>query len=557
MKKLPDDVPRTVGNGSLTNDYASSVAFLVVSFNGVTPIEQTEIDYCKAVPFDTSFMELGLLRLLYAEYCTAEIPWQTFIKAALKPGADAPSVLALSTVTFDYVHDQLKTRYGGDYSNFVIIVEEVAKTRKFSRHTPAAIRSALCREQDTSGVMCLFTSLDKALMDEEHTVSGRAVTGVPLPPFTPDEVMRMLKGVVNEKSIHPLVVNVLAGTPGGHGRSIEHIIRAIKHGKKRFSEVVAEAAENLKNMYPIHDTLIIAALKADEVEAYDTVKVGGVNRTYDSCVADGSLIDSLASETSFVPRVPELFLHAWLRKSYRGTNQMIITARRCLAEMFARRDSFRNEDLEDAHGLFEELRVAVGKSCMSVDTTLFDVYANGPLSGMKGDPRQMTKAQRIAAAVAEVKQRCPAFFYHVDASHPKSAPTRYAQVVTDVERISPSRGDALLDKIYLAPVQNTGFDILVFYKATDPATKSSFIMPVAIQCKWKWTGSNTHPRLADSESSYNNTRDVLQAAGWKDEDKFALIMLKKNTAVESVTTGPKNTMHLTVEHFDDLYSTLR
>jgi hypothetical protein len=272
-----------------------------------------------------------LLRLYYIEFADQnQTSWEDFMRLHYK---DSPEIDEIMTFILNQFQNRIKE---SGCEKIVILVDEILKTEIFDDSASAnfsnSCRHVLSRLADDHNSpvrpdMVLFSTLSAPFMLEEQRSSDRGVYPICTLPLLSMEDSRTIlsSGItcefVNEAHHHqPLnrdhCIDLLATICGGHGRSLEYIIRECSQSpgtKRLLDDIVKDAAESLiGTLKEIPDNLVIKAiLLGEKVRKLD--RWGTTGETFESLVNKGILIDSFEGnyDNFFIPKCPELFFHAW------------------------------------------------------------------------------------------------------------------------------------------------------------------------------------------------------------------------------------------------------
>jgi hypothetical protein len=340
--------------------------------------------------------------------------------------------------------------------------------------------------------------LDASFITSEVAASGRVVTAVTtLPLVEHSHSIILLEGNIKIKFVDDggcdfnkaVLLNELAMISGGHPRSLEYIIdECNKHCssvlKTDLMEAMKAAATKLcSSCADMKDwkRLFVYVMLARSV--WKDAKLGDENsETLKSLGTRGVLIDPFEDGSdSFIPTVPELFLHKWLLKA--GDDFLDSDERRYLDEILRLRSRFTAIKFEVFHSSWEKLMRFVRQSTSE--------YSRIPLNQLYCN----TLRDNAAAAVS-----CP-----VDGQ----------SKLEEIRYDSNSRITLTPNIIYNPQsAENPGWDRLLTMEAFPMAEKSRsrkrFIIPVFIQNKFSGDHAKTTLSLSDVKESHAHCNKFLQ-----------------------------------------------
>jgi hypothetical protein len=286
----------------------------------------------------------------------------------------------------------------------------------------------------------------------------------------------------------------LAYISGGHGRSIEYLLRSANSPyQKSLKSVVEDAA-----------LLLTAAYQTKNVDVYlkavllgEPVLLEGMigDESYESLVSRGIFLNSFEENTScldtYVPMCPELFLHSWVHQS--GHLKMS----GLLHQLLEFRDSVSYPAFESFHGLWEEM-IRFARSDLK--------YKSMPLR----------EVYRIDLAVPKVEDKVK--------HNPKctenatKCPVDAQSELSVISYAEETQVNVTLNTI-LEPQSSTnaGWDRLIFYEAfptgghtTEQQQQQRFVLPVFIQNKWSKNNSSTTLGLLAVQTVVGHCRAFLE-----------------------------------------------
>ena len=436
----------------------------------------------------------ALSRLFYVTFAEQDIfAWDSFLRA----------VVGLIRKGYsDTLTTLMKARIKTITKNIrcVVLVDEIMKTFEIGHTFSEKVRSSVCKWVD-DGIchVILFLCLDASFITSEVTVSGRVVTAVTtLPLLEHLHSIAILKNKIKVNFVDDggghfdkgVIFNQLATISGGHPRSLEYIIDECNKYpysilKIDFMLVMKAAATKLCSACT--DTkdwkrLFVYVMLARTVKK--DAKLGDENsEVLKSLVTRGVLIDSFEDGSdSFIPTVPELFLHKWLLKA--GNDSLDSDERRYLDEILRLRSCFTPIKFEVFHSSWEKLMRRVRKSAP-------DEYSRIPLNKLYYN----TLRDNAAAAASCL----------VDGQ----------SILKEILYDSNSRVTLTPNIIYNPQsAENPGWDRLLTMEAFPLAEKSiskkRFIIPVFLENKFSGDDAKTAFSLSDVKESHTHCMTFLQ-----------------------------------------------
>jgi hypothetical protein len=436
----------------------------------------------------------ALSRLFYVTFAKQDIlAWDSFLRAVIalirKGYSDT-----LTTLMRDRIKAMTKN------IRCVILVDEIMKTLEIGRTFSEQVRSSVCRWID-DGIcnVVLFSSLDATFITSEVTASGRVVTAVTtLPLLERLHSITLLETNIKVNFVddggcevdREVVFNQLALISGGHPRSLEYIIDECNKYrdsilKISLMEVMKAAATKLCSACA--DTkdwrrLFVYIMLAREVKKDAIVGSDDNSETFKALVTRGVLIDSFQDGSdSFIPTVPELFLHKWLLKA--GNDCLGSDERRFLDEILRLRSCFTAIKFEVFHLSWEKLMRYVRQSEPE--------YSRIPLNEL------YCNTLRDNATVAA------------------SCPVDGRSILNEIRYISNARITLEPNIVYNPQsAENPGWDRLLTMEAFPLAEKSrsrkKFIIPVFIQNKFSEDYAKTTLSITDVMKSHKHCMKFLE-----------------------------------------------
>jgi hypothetical protein len=305
----------------------------------------------------------ALSRLYYVNFAVqSRLNWIRFLRKAVVPLIRS----GFSDDLEELMVRQLRAFKGE--SRCVILVDEIMKTEELGVNFANRVRSEVCKWMD-KGQICntvLFTSLDANFMTQEVNASGRAVLSVTtLPLLDLTESISLLDanikavfvdGEGNSVKNREIFVRQLALASGGHPRAAEFMINHCNNPTgsvktRSLKEIIDYAARLLCAKYrEVHDwpQLYQDVLLGERVHGSDLFAGG---ESYRSLVMRGVLIDSFSEDNpSFIPTVPELYLHRWILR-----NQLEGNITTFLSQILETRYKFIAKEFESIHSSWEKM----------------------------------------------------------------------------------------------------------------------------------------------------------------------------------------------------------
>ena len=292
------------------------------------------------------------------------LTWGAFIEMVLIPMIRAN----LSTLLLAFMVRHLGNLKIG--KKCVILVDEILIMREIGLEFAEQVRSSICSWMGEIGVcdVVLFSTLDVKFITDERTYSGRPVRmATTLPLLKVDESVALFHEqikleFVDDEGAHvngKKLFEMFALVTGGHPRSIQHIIEKCNAcgGSISLMNIINEAAESLCAAYigvSSWKRLFEIVLLAKKVKKEGRLSSDQTSETFRTLVMSGVLVDSFDDhKEKFVPLVPELFLHAWIKKS--GSNCLSDEPRRLLNQILRLRSNFTSVKYETLHSIWENL----------------------------------------------------------------------------------------------------------------------------------------------------------------------------------------------------------
>ena len=436
----------------------------------------------------------ALSRLFYVTFAEQDIfAWDSFLRAVVELIRQGYS---------DTLTTLMKARIKTITKNIrcVVLVDEIMKTFEIGPTFSEQVRSSVCKWID-DGIcnVILFSSLDASFITSEATASGRAVTAVTtLPLLEHLHSIEILKENIKVNFVddggglidNGVVFNQLAMISGGHPRSLEYIIDECN--KHRYSVLkidlmLAMKAAATKLCSACADTkdwkrLFVYVMLARSVKK--VAKLGDENsETLKSLVTRGVLIDSFEDGSdSFIPTVPELFLHKWLLKA--GDDSLDSDERRYLDEILRLRSCFTAIKFKVFHSSWEKLMRHVRESVPNE-------YSSIPLNKL---------------------------YYNTLRDNAAAAASCLVDGLSILQEI-PYNGNSMITltpNIIYNPQspENPGWDQLLtmeaFPLAEKTKSKKRFIIPVFIQNKFSGDDAKTTLSILDVKKSHSHCMKFIQ-----------------------------------------------
>lgn len=433
-------------------------------------------------------------------------------------------------------------------SRCVILVDEIMKTEELGANFANRVRSEVCKWMD-KGQICntvLFTSLDANFMTQEVNASGRAVLSVTtLPLLDLTESISLLNanikavfvdGEGNSLRNREIFIRQLALASGGHPRAAEFMINHCNDPTgsmktRSLKEIIDYAALLLCAKYrEVHDwpQLYQDVLLGERVSGSDLF---AGRESYRSLVMRGVLIDSFSEDNpSFIPTVPELYLHRWILR-----NQLDGNITTFLSQILETRYKFIPEEFESIHSSWEKMMryVRQGKPR----------YLRIPLNDLYG-----LKLPGDAAPIT----RCL-----VDGS----------SILTEIMYEKGTKIMLQPNTIY-NPVDrsNPGWDRLIVLEAFPVSSGSNsserYLLPLFIENKFSSEDASTmlgFPEVISKNDlckkfmefiTFDGEFSPIQTAG----DKYVLLFVAKRNNNDNIYEGsPSNVMLCLEENLEKLY----
>ena len=513
-------------------DFVKTVKFFVLDFNR-NACEEAK-DY--ANDFKERKELFALSRLVYVNFAMqSQLTWKDFLREAVVPLIRNGFGSLLEKLMLKKLH---KAKGKG---SCVILVDEIMKTEKLGVGFANITRSSACAWMEGEELCdtVLFSSLSDEFMTNEETDSGRSMIAVTtLPLLMIEESASLLSSNIRSTFYNAernpvnreTVLGILAFVSGGHPRSIEYIIRTCNSlGRIGLEEIIKVAAASLLGSRKINDwqQLIKIVLSAESVPKED-VLIGGL--TSQELVARGLLIDSFDNKNNkFIPSVPELFLHSWIR-----FGELDLDIRRLLEQILRTRYKIKPTDFEIIHSCWEQLMryIRQGNSKYS-KIALNELYR-----------------LRIRTDAADAA-KCP-----VDG-------------LSVLNETIYERGSdiTLTPNVIHNPeyVLNHGWDRLIMLEAFPVEGDSSrrYVLPLFIQNKYGKNNSTTKLNLKKVEKAHANCEKFVknhivlngEYSLYPDKEKnFILLFVAKQKVYDNaVTNAPSNVMFCLNDDLDVLY----
>lgn len=212
----------------------------------------------------------------------------------------------------------------------------------------------------------LISTLDAVVMNRSTTSSNRKVEYIPLPPFSPDNCLKILSTFKSSK----LDLKQLALESGGHPRILEYIVICLPQKEWKYDEfvlqILREAGVQCRIESILFGLLPLEHSLSDELPIYlisSQLKqnCSPVQPTFQELIKqDFFLNDIFDAGTIFTPRISPLQIRAFLDKPGFVPQDFLDI----LKGFFIPRDNIqRGEGFEDFHANWERLiRYSLGKS---------------------------------------------------------------------------------------------------------------------------------------------------------------------------------------------------
>ena len=498
----------------------------------------------------------ALSRLYYVTFAIqAELSWEDFLQLVVVTLIRKGSAASLKK----FMTQQIKSITLNRRS--LILVDEIMKTGEIGPEFADHVRSSVCKWID-DGIcdVILFSSLDFEFLRMEVTASGRrvqAVTTLPLLEFS--ESVALLTSSVKVRFVDDegniidsqAVFGQLALTSGGHPRSLEYIVDRCNACcdaalKTCITTVISEAAATLCSAY--HDVdnwqrIFVLVLLARKVKK-DARLWGENSETLRSLVARGILIDSFDNDSdTFVPAVPELCLHKWIKK--RGENCLPDEPRQYLDQILRLRSCFTALKFEVLHSSWEKLMRHIRQFEP-------ECYKRIPLNDL---------------------YRCQ---LRVGATFASSCCVDSCSILTEIKYVKGTTITLEPNTIYNpGDAHNPGWDRLIVMEAF-PFRKSSkrFIIPVFIQNKFSSEDASSTLSVSDVNAAHRHCLDFIScrvnsarpyrflsaknnwlstASRLSETDFILLFVAKRNSNQNTITNSPSNVMFCLYPELEKLY----
>ena len=346
---------------------AEGVNFLVLDFNRGACTEICSRESRSLIMDNPNLFAMS--RLFWINFAHQKnLTWGTFIEMVVIPMIRAKFSTLLLAFMVQHLEKRKKNIKIGN--KCVILVDEILKTREFDDDFADKVRSSICSWMGKTGVcdVVLFSTLDLKFMTNECTHSGRPVRmATTLPLLKVHESVALFHKQIESVFVDDEGTNVcekevlqmFALVTGGHPRSIQYIIEKCNacKGSTSLMTIINEAAESLCAAYigiSSWKRLFEVVLLAQKVKKEGRLSRDQTSEKFRILVMSGVLIDSFDDrDDEFVPVVPELFLHAWIKKS--GSNCLSDEPRRLLQQILNLRSNFTSVKYETLHSSWENL----------------------------------------------------------------------------------------------------------------------------------------------------------------------------------------------------------
>ena len=267
----------------------------------------------------------ALSRLFYVAFARQNVlAWDSFLRAVaeLIRKGHSDTLTTLMTRRIRTITNNIRC---------IVLVDEIMTTSVIGQTFSERVRSSVCQWVD-SGIcnVSLFPTLDASFSTRDGAVSGRAVIAVTtMPPLDHLDLTTLLQKNVKINCVddagcaidREIVFNQLALISGGHPRSLEYIIDECNKSRdfdlvinlmqvmKAVARKLCSACADMKDWKRLFDCVMLARSVKKDAKIGDNEN----SETFNSLVTRGILIDSDHSD-SFIPTIPELFLHKWSLK---------------------------------------------------------------------------------------------------------------------------------------------------------------------------------------------------------------------------------------------------
>ena len=306
-------------------DKATALRILVLDFNRSACLQARSFkEYLQG--HENLF---ALSRLYYVTFARQDkLAWADFLATAVLPLIRSGCYVSLKQLMIQKIKDITKE------GRCAILVDEILKTSAIGSNFSNLLRSHVCKWVDSNGIcdVVLFSTLDLDFITKERSISGRIISAVTtLPLLQQSDSVALLRASIKVNFIKKdgieigeiAVFNQLALASGGHPRPLEYIIGGCNGCKGSLSSLkfkiditkiirnaarkLSDSCVNTKNWKELFYIIMLGK----EVNRND--KIG--HEKFTDLVSRGVLIRSFdESSATFIPTVPQLFLHKWLVK---------------------------------------------------------------------------------------------------------------------------------------------------------------------------------------------------------------------------------------------------
>lgn len=332
--------------------YGSTV--LTTSYNGITGTPST-VD--KELKMSPSF-GLGA-RILWSHFVLKGRIHQ-FGKFCQYLQTAAPDLNHLNAVMAVYEHQSS--------DRILLLVDELIKTEEVSGAWPRYILSCIGDLlDDFAGFNAVVTSLKPGPILRLHSLSGRPVEWVPLPPFTLQESIKIMEPTSTKHAYlgYGDVMKLCISDVGGHPRGLEVLKAAFDKyltPNMQNADIMAAVVSEFKRGFTLSSLtseVVKLALRGAIVDLEEPVGRFKV----EELIAEGTFLNTEAgmSVIAVVPRLSIMLLRVFCARL--GTEKAERDLKKCIAETALRSDpSFDFNDMELFHARWEVLVRLVGST---------------------------------------------------------------------------------------------------------------------------------------------------------------------------------------------------
>jgi hypothetical protein len=528
------------------------IFFIAADFNrdACADVRDLSLPYANAKLF-------VLLRLYYIEFVDQnQTSWERFMELNYK---DTPEKHKIMTFILNQFQNRIKE---SGCEKIVILVDEILKTEILDDSASAnfsnSCRHVLSRLADDHNSplrpdLVLFSTLSAPFMLEEQSATGRGVYPICTLPLLSMEDSRTIlsSGItcefVNEAHRQPLnrdhCIDLLATICGGHGRSLEYIIRECSQSpetKQLLDDIIRNAAKKLTGTLKgtPYNLVVKAILLGEKVRKLD--RWGTTEETFESLVTKGILVDSFQgdSEGSFIPKCPELFLYSWVSSRAFESD---CDAKNCLSTILNLHNRFINVNFEVFHRYWEHL-IRFARTDRYKKMSLLEVY---------GFPKKPNETENSLGCFVDAKTPLLPAWYDKDSTSELSLNT----LISATDPLNP------------------GWDTLIVYEGFPAASSpvdQRYALPVFIQNKFSKEDATTRLGNKVVNKAHKHCQKFLGECRYRECELFPaksaafpygfshfpfvlIFVMRQDVRPSAIAGAPPNVMFCSEEELKRLY----